>query len=94
MSRHSLNALLMMLGLFAMMVAVACDFVTVATFGPPSANPHPYNGILRDSLYWLAIADCCFVAVVCIGRTPWRIAALIACLPSLFVLEQFRERFQ
>jgi hypothetical protein len=68
----------------AMLAAVVFQMATVTT--------GDYRRTLLEALGLMLLADACFGVIVWRGGFGWRVAALVAMLPSVFILADFATR--
>lgn len=81
--RDALRILFLVLGAFLMLVALACQLITLAS--------QDYRAILLFALATMTLADvCCAAVFICGGWARW--FAMLIATPSLFIVYDFLRR--
>lgn len=83
------NWSLLLVGALLMTLALGCCVITMAETRP---RHNPYTSVLTQALILMSAADLCFLSLFIRGGWVWRIAAAVASLPSLFVIDEFLRR--
>ena len=83
------NWSLLLAGALLMTFAVACCLVTMVE---SRSRRNPYTPVLTFALILMSAADLCFLSLFIRGGWVWRVVAVLASLPSLFVIEDFLRR--
>jgi hypothetical protein len=83
------NWSLLLGGALLMMFAVSCCLVTMVE---SRSRQNPYTSVLTLALILMSAADLCFLSLFIRGGWVWRGVAVVASLPSLFVIDEFLRR--